>query len=136
MKKKPSLASIKTRLAKTAETFVKQAVETRTLPVPSVSPVERIETKTITLNGKRKRIHLCAYGWETQCAWGHAAYCPELGLFHKIRYYIRTREENRFDTVLEKLFRKYQKLEKESKPTPNATVKKASPKAKQTKGAE
>lgn len=79
-----------------------------TLPYPS-SPIlchpaaERTDSKRITINGKRQTIHLCAYGWETRNSWGHSAYCPELGLSAKCRYYNRTWEAHRFDSVIAKL---------------------------------
>ena len=50
-----------------------------------------------------KTVHLCAYGWETRRAWGHTAYCPETGTTVKIRYYNRTWEAHRFDSVLSSL---------------------------------
>ena len=64
---------------------------------------ERTDSKRITLNGKRQTIHLCAYGWEKRYSWGHTAYCPELGLSATIRYYNRTWERHRFDSVIGKL---------------------------------
>jgi hypothetical protein len=63
---------------------------------------EREDTKTI--NGKT--IHLLAYGWSTRRSWGHTAYCPELGLTNKIRYYNRTWEAHRFDSVIHGLLYK------------------------------
>lgn len=78
------------------------------LPCPS-SPIicrpaaERTDSKRVTINGKRQTLHLCAYGWETRNAWGHSAYCPELGISAKCRYYNRTWEARRFDSVISKL---------------------------------
>ena len=67
---------------------------------------ERTVTRRVTINGKRQTIHLCAYGWETRNSWGHSAYCPELGIAERVRYYNRTWEASRFDTVLSLLFDK------------------------------
>lgn len=64
---------------------------------------ERTDAHRLTINGKRQTIHLCAYGWETRNSWGHSAYCPELGLSAKCRYYNRTWEAHRFDSVMDKL---------------------------------
>lgn len=67
---------------------------------------ERTVTRRVTIDGKRQTIHLCAYGWETRNSWGHSAYCPELNVFTKIRYYNRTWEAQRFDSVLADLLDK------------------------------
>ena len=67
---------------------------------------ERVDTVRVTLNGKRKTLHLCAYGWSTRYSWGHTAYCPELGIEAKIRYYNRTWEAERFNSVIASLLDK------------------------------
>lgn len=76
------------------------------LPRPYGCAPERVESKRVTINGERKTIHLCAYGWQTRHSWGHAAFCPELGTTQKIVYYNRTWEAKRFDSVLSCLFEK------------------------------
>ena len=87
------------------------------IPYPS-SPVlchpaaEREDKKTLTLNGKRQTIHLCAYGWETRYSWGHTAYCPELGISVKFRYYNRTWEAHRFDSVISELLHRVKMTDK------------------------
>ena len=67
---------------------------------------ERVQTRRVTLNGKRQTVHLCAYGWSTRHSWGHSAYCPELNLEARIRYYNRTWEAERFNSVLSCLWDK------------------------------
>ncbi len=67
---------------------------------------ERVETRRATLNGKRMTLHLCAYGWSTRTSWGHSAYCPELNLSARVRYYNRTWEAHRFDSVISCLWDK------------------------------
>ena len=67
---------------------------------------ERTVSRRVTIDGKRQTIHLCAYGWETRSAWGHSAYCPELDISAKVRYYNRTWEAHRFDSVLADLLEK------------------------------
>lgn len=78
------------------------------LSTPSIvhPAAERTVTRRITIDGKRQTIHLCAYGWETRNAWGHAAYCPELNISAKCRYYNRTWEAERFDGVIASLLEK------------------------------
>lgn len=76
------------------------------LPRPNRCAPERVDSKRVTINGKRVTLHLCAYGWESRHAWGHAAFCPELGTTEKYVYYNRTWEANRFDSVLRGLFEK------------------------------
>ena len=75
-------------------------------PIICHPAAERTDSKRLTLNGKRQTIHLCAYGWETRNSWGHTAYCPELGMEAKIRYYNRTWECHRFDSVISQLLYK------------------------------
>ena len=72
---------------------------------------ERTVARRVTINGKRQTVHLCAYGWETRNAWGHSAYCPELNLFSKVRYYNRTWEAQRFDSVISDLLHKCRMLD-------------------------
>lgn len=73
----------------------------------SVHPApERVKTVRVTLNGKRQTVHLLAYGWETRNSWGHSAYCPETDQTSRIRYYNRTWEAERFDSVLADLLHK------------------------------
>lgn len=78
------------------------------LSTPSIvhPAAERTVTRRITIDGKRQTIHLCAYGWETRNAWGHSAYCPELNISAKCRYYNRTWEAERFDGVIASLLEK------------------------------
>lgn len=76
------------------------------LPRPNGCAPERVIAKRVTINGERQTIHLCAYGWETRYSWGHAAFCPELHVTEKVRYYNRTWESNRFDSVLSLLMEK------------------------------
>lgn len=78
----------------------------------SVHPLaERVESHRITLNGKRQTIHICAYGWETRNAWGHMAYCPELDISNKCRYYNRTWESYRFETAIKGCLHKCKMLD-------------------------
>lgn len=90
-----------------SKTYILPSTSATVHPAP-----ERVESHRVTINGERRTIHICAYGWETRYSWGHTAYCPELGVTDKARYYNRTWESYRFESVIKGCLYKCRMLDK------------------------